>query len=120
MKTNSRRGTGNRGEEMAVRYLEKMGYCIIERNFIFQHGEIDIIAREGNELVFIEVKLRRGSNFGTPEESITARKQQLLRRTAEGYLALHQIDDVPCRFDVVTIQIEGAKATYRLYKNTIY
>ena len=119
MKTNSRRGTGNRGEEMAVRYLEKMGYCIIERNFIFQHGEIDIIAREGNELVFVEVKLRRGSNFGTPEDSITERKQKLLRRTAEGYLVVHHIDEISCRFDVVAIQIDGEKTTYRLYKNAI-
>jgi putative endonuclease len=119
MKTNSRRGTGNRGEEMAVRYLEKLGYSILERNYIFQHGEIDIIAREGNELVFVEVKLRRSSTFGTPEESITERKQKLLRRTAEGYLAVNNIVDVPCRFDVVAIQIDGGRTVYRLYKNAI-
>jgi putative endonuclease len=119
MNTNSRRGTGNRGEEMAVRYLEKAGYTILQRNFIFQHGEIDIIARDGNDLVFVEVKLRRGSNFGTPEDSVTDRKQQLLRRTAEGYLAVHQIDNVSCRFDVVAIQIDGSKTVYRLYKNAI-
>jgi putative endonuclease len=96
-----------------------MGYTILARNFIFQHGEIDIIARDGNELVFVEVKLRRGSNFGTPEDSMTERKQKLLRRTAEGYLAVNHIEEILCRFDVVAIQIDGGKTVYRLYKNAI-
>lgn len=89
---------------MAAEYLKGRGFLILERNYRYQRGEIDIIARDGNELVFVEVKTRRSRAFGTPEESITPRKEELLKRTAEGYCFEHQIDATPCRFDVVAIE----------------
>lgn len=66
-------------------------------------GEIDIIAYQGDTLVFIEVKTRRGDRFGEPEEAVIPSKQRQIRRIAEGYLALNRLVDVPCRFDVLAV-----------------
>jgi putative endonuclease len=103
----NKRESGSRGEELAVEYLQKKGYRIIERNFYFEHGEIDIIAKDNGSLVFIEVKTRWSKRFGDPEESVTMWKRNLLRKTAEGYLFKHNIEDTDCRFDVIAIQYEN-------------
>ncbi|HYA48581.1 MAG TPA: YraN family protein [Burkholderiales bacterium] len=97
------RTVGRTGEKIALAYLRRKGYKILETGFRFLRGEIDIIARDGATLVFIEVKMRTGLRFGRPEESVTAAKQQQIRKVAEGYLLKHRLVDTACRFDVVAI-----------------
>ncbi|OGM73853.1 hypothetical protein A3H21_00950 [Candidatus Woesebacteria bacterium RIFCSPLOWO2_12_FULL_42_8] len=78
--------SGRRGEEIAAKYLRDHGYNIIEKNYRTRFGEIDLIATCGDRLIFIEVKLKIGDKFGTPEEMITKGKVWQVRKTAEGYL----------------------------------
>jgi putative endonuclease len=113
----SRRVTGNAGETAAVKFLERLGYDILERQYYYNHGEIDVIARDAGELVFVEVKTRRSERFGRAEESVTPLKQELLRRTAEGYVEEKKCVNVPCRFDVVAVQVRNGKAEITHYKN---
>ncbi|MGB2868844.1 MAG: YraN family protein [Bacteroidota bacterium] len=100
----NRRKQGDRGEDLAAEYLVKLGYRILERNYRFERGEIDIVAQEAEELVFVEVKARTSVAFGFPEESVTPQKEEQIINVAEGYLMEHEMDDVPCRFDVVAIE----------------
>ncbi len=94
---------GRWGEQLAAEYLEKKGFQIVDRHFQFHHTEIDLIARDGDYLVFIEVKTRSSDDFGCPEEAITDLKKSRLRRAAEGYLYYNGLKDIDCRFDVVSI-----------------
>ncbi len=114
---NNRREAGRTGERIAADWLLKNGYEIVEQNYYFQRGEIDIIARDGGTLVFVEVKYRTSDRFGEPEESVTPKKQELLRRTAEGYVAERNITDTECRFDVVTVLSVNGTAHCRVLKN---
>jgi len=112
------RRAGASGEEEAARYLEARGYRIVERNFRYRTmGEIDIIAEEGDELVFCEVKTRWGDGFGAPEEAVTPAKQRTIRKVAAAYLALRGIGDRPCRCDVVSIRRAGAKSAVEIFRN---
>ncbi|MDP9485252.1 MAG: YraN family protein, partial [Actinomycetota bacterium] len=79
----SRRSSGEWGERLALRYLVERGYELIERNYRTRHGEIDLVMRQGTTLVFVEVKLRRGTGFGGPLEAVTTRKQDTLRSLAQ-------------------------------------
>lgn len=81
--------TGDKGEELAARHLEHLGYKIVERNWRFKMWEVDIIASRGNMLHFFEIKTRRSLRFGNPEESISRKKMQNLRNAAEEYQYLH-------------------------------
>ncbi len=94
---------GKRGEDLAAKYLSDGGMEILARNFRAGHGEIDIIAKDGNSLVFIEVKSNMSQAFGPPETWVNRRKQENLIRVAEAWLEENQIEDVDCRFDVVAI-----------------
>ncbi|RLE08726.1 YraN family protein [Candidatus Aerophobetes bacterium] len=94
---------GRRGEAIAVSFLKKQGYKIIERNYRSKLGEIDIIAREKDNIVFVEVKTRRSDDFGLPQEAVSYRKQRRLTKIALGYLAYHRLRGMNCRFDVVGI-----------------
>lgn len=94
---------GRQGEEAAVRYLKKKGFRIVERSFRLLRGEIDIIAYDRKTLVFIEVKTRSGTGFGVPEESVTAAKQEQIRKIAQLYLMKKRLGDIPCRFDVISV-----------------
>jgi putative endonuclease len=114
---NSQRSKGRVGEEIAADFLKRTGYEILEQNYFFNHGEIDIIAKEGNTLVFVEVKSRRSTAFGEPEESVTPKKQELLRRTAEGYVQQKNIGEIDCRFDVVSVMTKDGKADCKVLKN---
>ena len=106
----SLRSVGSDGERSAVSFLKRQGYAILERNYTFNHGEIDIVAKDGEVLVFVEVKMRRGIRFGSPEEAVTPAKQALIRRTAEGYVHEKNMDNTACRFDVVAIRdVDGVK-----------
>lgn len=100
----NKRAIGSRQEELAAAYLEQRGVRILERNYRSRQGEIDLIARDGDYLVFIEVKFRKDNRHGVPAEAVNARKQQRIRHTAAYYLYQSRYgDDVPCRFDVVAI-----------------
>lgn len=116
-RTNARRRVGTAGEDLAVRYLKKEGYEILQTNFRFERAEVDVVARQGEALVFVEVKSRRSKSFGGPEEAVTPRKQQQLHKAAEGYLFEHGIDDVECRFDVLAIYFHGGKASIDYIQN---
>jgi putative endonuclease len=108
---------GKAGEDLAARFLEQQGFKIIGRNYRFERGEIDLIAEEGEELVFVEVKTRRSSVFGAPEDAVTEEKQEQVHAVAEGYLFEHDIDNRPCRFDVVAIDFENGQADIRHIRN---
>ena len=99
----NQREKGQAGEETAVDYLVKKGYHILERNFRFERGEIDIIAVDREDLVFVEVKARRSAAFGDPEDALTPSKCNQIRKVAEGYLYKRNIDDQLCRFDIIGI-----------------
>ena len=93
---------GKRGELLAEKFLERKGYEVIEKNFRCRLGEIDLIAEEGEEIVFVEVKCRSGTAFGFPEEQVSWRKQRKLWRLAELYLKGRRKDQ-PARIDIVAI-----------------
>lgn len=96
---------GNKGEELAADLLTKKNYNIIDKNYRFGKGEIDIICEdpENKNLVFVEVKSRTNLNFGDPIYALTKRKMAQLRKIADAYLYEKKIDNIDCRFDVVTI-----------------
>lgn len=100
----SNRMIGSRYEKLAAAYLIEKGYHILEYNYRYSSGEIDLIGRQGEYLVFIEVKYRKTATCGDPAEAVTRKKQQRILRTAECYLLTHGYgENTPCRFDVVTI-----------------
>jgi putative endonuclease len=113
----NRRIQGKAGEDLAARFLEQQGLKIIKRNYRFERGEIDLIAEEGDELVFVEVKARRSVAFGSPEDAVTEEKQEQVHSVAEGYLFEHDIDNRPCRFDVVAIEFKYDKTYIRHIRN---
>jgi putative endonuclease len=94
---------GSRGETMALATLERAGYAVVATQYRTAAGEIDIVAREGPCLVFVEVKARRTVECGTPAEAVTPRKQRRIIAMAGDYLARHPTDATECRFDVVAI-----------------
>ncbi len=100
----NRRQTGNYYEEVAVRYLQQRQYQIVDRNVRCRIGEIDIVARDGEYLVFVEVKYRSSIRQGYPAEAVTYAKQRTIYRVAAWYLQFYGYGtDTPCRFDVVSI-----------------
>ncbi|MEO7742838.1 MAG: YraN family protein [Usitatibacter sp.] len=101
--------TGGEAEEQAARFLARRGLQLVARNYRTRLGEIDLIAREGATLVFVEVRLRKDSRFGGAVESITARKRRRIAAAARQYL-MHMPRVPACRFDVVCI--EGDEATW--------
>jgi putative endonuclease len=113
----SKRMKGEIAENIAVSFLREKGYEILEKNFHFGKGEIDIIARDGDVLVFVEVKSKRSDAEGRPEDEVDQRKQTQVRRIAEGYLHVHGIRDVACRCDVVAIVGDENKHEIRYYKD---
>lgn len=113
----NRRKEGSFGEELAAEFLQKNGYLILERNYRFGRGEIDLIAKDGEELVFVEVKARRSISYGPPEDAITPAKERQILAVAEGYLYEKKIDIQPCRFDVIAIRYVKGKADIRHIKN---
>jgi len=102
---------GRRGEKAAVRFLKRQGYRILQRNFVSSVGEIDVVARERDVLVFVEVKTRTGSDFGGPLAAVGPAKRRKLAQVARSYLARHHISETPSRFDVVGIIFAEGKKT---------
>ena len=102
--------TGNYGEYLACQYLKKQGFKILERNFRIRGGEIDIVAKDKNDLVFVEVKTRYTHEFGHPAEAVTPWKIKFLIRASQFYLARQKLLDKPFRIDVVTVDFtDGQK-----------
>lgn len=95
--------TGKWGETQALHYLTRLGYTIVAINYRKRYGEIDIIARKNDVLVFVEVKCRSGNTFGTPLEAVDLRKQQRICRVAMEYLQSHQEGTGNARFDVIAV-----------------
>ena len=105
---NSRQLLGISGEQSVAKHLKKYGYKILVQNYRCKLGEIDIIARDGPDLVFIEVKTRSGTSYGSPAAAVNARKQRQICRTEQCYLAEHSLFDSPARFDVVSVLCDGS------------
>jgi len=101
-----RKATGAHGEQLAADYLRRQGYEIVARNWRCAKGEVDIIAREGETLVFVEVRTRRGTRLGSPEESITPAKQARLVSVARTYLAETDCAADDWRIDVIAIVLD--------------
>ena len=108
---------GKKGETVAVHYLKKQGYRIIEQNYRSKAGEIDIIAREKQSLVFVEVKTRSSRSFGSPKWAITPKKQKAISMAALYYLKMTHQNDVDARFDVVSILLQGEDTQIELVRN---
>lgn len=98
---------GKLGEEMAVEFLEKAGYEILERNWVFQKAEIDIIAKKAGIVAIVEVKTRSSIEFGLPQEFVKPKKIQLLVKAVNEYITISDLD-VEVRFDIIAIH----KATH--------
>ncbi|WP_235932732.1 YraN family protein [Dictyobacter arantiisoli] len=119
----ARQGLGRTGERLATEHLIQAGYTIRERNYRCCYGEIDVIAEHDLDLVFIEVKTRRGATHGLPEEAVNKRKQQKILQVAAHYLSLHADDkeagERSWRVDVVAIQLSagGKLEEIRLYQH---
>ena len=108
--TEIRQQLGESGEEIACRELGARGYAILARRYRTRHGEIDIVARDGDTIVFVEVKLKTTGEFGAAVESVTPWKQRRVAAMAVDYLARNRMTDRPCRFDVVAIDLlEGVE-----------
>ncbi len=99
---------GKRGEDLAVTFLKKQGYKILERNFQKGYGEIDIVAQEKDTLVFVEVKTRTSTEFGSPLEAITPWKLKALTRSCQFYKSLHPELPEGLRIDLVAISLSPA------------
>jgi putative endonuclease len=105
---------GRRGEELAAQELERRGWQIVERNWRCPAGEVDIVARQGATWVFVEVRTRRGEDFGAPEESLSAAKQARMVAVAGHYLAGHDIGEADWRLDLVAVELDRAGHLLRL------
>ena len=99
----NKKDIGNYGEKIATDFLVEKGFEIIEQNYHFGHGEIDIIAKEKDILVFVEVKTRKNLEFGDPILVVTKNKQRQLKKIAEAYLYEKEIKNTDCRIDVIGI-----------------
>ena len=119
--TDSRRSLGAFGEKYAAGYLARAAYAILDTNVRLKGGEIDIVAREGDTLVLVEVRTRRGGRMGTPEESITPRKAQRLAKLAAEYVQSLATPPAGWRIDVVAVQVApgGRVSRLELLRNAV-
>ena len=101
----SRLDIAKTGESLAVAHLSARGYNILERNYRAVRGEIDLIAQDGDFIVFVEVKTRRSLRFGLPQTAVTTQKQRQISKVALAYLQAKNLFDTPCRFDVIAIHV---------------
>jgi putative endonuclease len=108
---------GKKGEEIALRFLKKKGYKIIERNYVCKLGEMDIIAREKDTLVFVEVKTRTSMAFGPPQLAVNSTKQMQLSKVALYFLKEKRLEDIKARFDVVAILLRPKGEEIELIKD---
>ena len=114
-----RRRLGNYGEYIACRILKERGYLILHQKYYTRYGELDLIAKDQNQLVFVEVKTRIGKVYGGGLEAITKRKRNHLVRSALCFLQQHNFQDLPCRFDIIALNLDrkGNLLDYQLITN---
>ncbi len=105
--TRLRQETGIKGEQIALDFLLGLGYQLVAKNWRCRSGEIDLIMMDGNIMVFVEVKARRGVDYGLPQEAVGRKKQVKIRRLAEYYLLVANRSEQELRFDVVAIALAG-------------
>jgi len=115
MPADNRQSLGKAGEDLACVELERRGYAILERRFRSRFGEIDIIATLHDEIVFVEVKARAGDEFGGGAAAVTPWKQRRIAQMAVDYLSRHRLHDRPCRFDVVTVDLDGPEPRVEVF-----
>src|SRR5271168_3989450 len=108
---------GRRGERAAEKYLKRNGYRIVARNFRAAGAEIDLVAIDGETLVFVEVKTRRTRTAGAPEEAVDERKQLRMRRAAEAFIAQYRAGEKELRFDIVAVDAGGRRLGIELLRN---
>jgi putative endonuclease len=108
---------GKKGEEVALRFLKRKGYRIIETNYVCKLGEMDLIAKEKDTLVFIEVKTRTSMMFGPPQLAVNPSKQRQLSKVALNFLKEKKLEDVKARFDVVAILLGQKGEEIELIRN---
>ena len=108
---------GKKGEDIACKFLKKNGYQIMERNYRNKAGEIDIIARDKDDIVFVEIKTKLSKDFAQPELSVNPSKQRKIVKTALTYLMVKGIKKTGCRFDVIGITGEKEERKIELIKN---
>lgn len=114
-----RHETGKIGEDIATRYLEQIGYEIIQRNFECKIGEIDIIAKEKDEIVFVEVKTRASALYGQPKDAVDVTKKKHIYRSAEFYIYIRHLEKYPVRIDVIEVYKKQGKFKVHHIKNAI-
>ncbi|MGO0122564.1 YraN family protein [Desulfothermobacter acidiphilus] len=115
------RARGKQAEELAVAYLQRAGWQILERNFRCRWGEIDLVAREGDTVVFVEVRSRSNLAFGSPEESIGWHKRERMKKAVRYFIGRYG-REFPCRFDVIAIvwdKATGKMASLRHWRNVL-
>lgn len=110
---------GRKGESLAVEHLKSIGYEILEQNWISNHLEIDIIARDGNELVIVEVKSRRADSYEHPSEAVSSKKIRFLVNAAEAYIQEKDLT-IDTRFDVISIVFYGPDFELEHFKDAFY
>ena len=108
---------GKTGEDLACRELRRRGYAILVRRYRRPRGELDIVARDGPTLVFVEVKARESREYGEAAEAVTPLKQRTMVRLAVDYMARHRLLREPCRFDVVSIHLEAGRPVVEVFQN---
>ena len=117
MTNDARQALGISGEDLACAELQRRGYAIVERRYRTRVGEIDIIAKDGLTIVFVEVKARMTQEFGGAAAAMTGWKQRRIARMAADYLARQKLHDCPCRFDVVAIDFDESEPRVIVYPN---
>ncbi len=110
---------GKLGEELAVDFLQKSGYDILETNWVFQKAEIDIIAQKGSILAVVEVKTRSSTDFGLPQDFVKPKKIQLLVKAVNEYVISYDLD-VEVRFDIIAIHKESKEFIIEHLENAFY
>jgi putative endonuclease len=115
--SHSRIALGKTGEDLACRELERRGYAIVARRYRSRRGELDIIARDGATLVFVEVKTRHDRAFGQAAEAVGFVKRRRMAQLAMEYVLRHQLGNCPCRFDVVSIHLDQERPAIEVFKN---
>ena len=117
MMINARQQFGKKSESIAVRHLKKNGYRIIEQNYRTKLGEIDVIAKDRDTIVFVEVKARRSDHFGNPKWAVTPKKQRKISMVALCYLKAMNMSNIKARFDVVSIRSANDRPEIEIIKN---
>jgi putative endonuclease len=115
--TRARQSLGKIGEDLACRELERRGYAILARRYRRRCGELDIVARDGRTVVFVEVKTREGRAFGAAAEAVTMWKRRRIIQLALDYMARHGHVECACRFDVVAIHLGPDEPQVEVYQN---